>query len=382
MISNAEFLLLCSDEVRRAIHENRDRDPLRVALDGRIPEARLVATQLKYLQRARTKLPTYAAAECILPPLAFEQASSEQCAAHKPLTGHRVLDLTCGLGVDTYFLSRRFDEVVALEQNEVLAAITRENLRRLGVENVTLINTSAEEYLQTTTQHFDWVYADPDRRSAEGRKLVRLEDCSPNVLALLPTLNQIADRVCVKNSPLFDVDEAHALFPNAHVEVLSLGDECKEVLIYWGKEITHRLTATSLGEGSYTTTERHTTTPPTSFRHADYRWLILPDVALQKARLAREALAGCADIWSENGFGFAVEKPEGVLGRVLAIESIERFDPKGLKRRFKGERVELLKRDFPLSIEELQRRLGVRAGNNFRLAFTKLGDEFWTIHLK
>ncbi|MBQ5718068.1 MAG: SAM-dependent methyltransferase, partial [Alistipes sp.] len=63
---------LCTEEVRRAIHENRDRDPLRIALDGRIPEARLVATEIKYLQRARTKLPSYAEAECILPPLAFE----------------------------------------------------------------------------------------------------------------------------------------------------------------------------------------------------------------------------------------------------------------------------------------------------------------------
>ena len=44
----------------------------------------------------------------------------------------------------------------------------------------------AEEYLATCTDHFDWIYADPDRRSAEGKKLVRLEDCSPDLVALYP----------------------------------------------------------------------------------------------------------------------------------------------------------------------------------------------------
>ena len=105
-------------------------------------------------------------------------------------------------------------------------------------------------------------------------------------------------------------------------------------------------------------------------------------MALQKARLVRQALDSVADVWSENGFGFAVERPEGVLGRVLEIEKIEKFDPKGLKKSLKGQRVELLKRDFPIAIEELQRRLGVRAGNEKRLAFTNSANDFWTIHLK
>lgn len=85
-----------------AIAANRGRDPLEVALDRNTPHARLVATQVKYLARAEAKLPSYAAAQCILPPLAFEQASSEACAAHKRIAGGAVLDLTCGLGVDTF----------------------------------------------------------------------------------------------------------------------------------------------------------------------------------------------------------------------------------------------------------------------------------------
>ena len=94
MLTREEYTLLCSAEVREAIRQNRHRDPRTVALDRSVVEARLGATQLKYLARAEAKLPTYGEAECILPPRAFEQASSERCALHKPIRGGRVLDLT------------------------------------------------------------------------------------------------------------------------------------------------------------------------------------------------------------------------------------------------------------------------------------------------
>lgn len=382
MLTHEEYILLCSDEVRQAIHQNRTRDVLAVAMDSSIPHARLVATQLKYLDRARTKLPSYAEAECILPPRAFEQASSERCAAHKPLCGERVLDLTCGLGVDARALAMRFREVVTLERNEVLAELTRENFRRLGINNVTVLTTDAESYVQHCTERFDWVYADPDRRSSEGKKLVRLEDCSPDVVKLMPHLQRLAPRLCLKNSPLFDVDEARRIFPDCAVEVVSLGGECKEVLISVGEGIAPRLTATAIDLGSYTTTDNGPITPPEHFTPARYRYLIQADVALQKARLVRRHLQGIGDVWSENGYGFATEEPQGVLGRSYAIERIEPYNPKALKRALKGHRAELLKHDFPFSIEELRRRLGVAAGDEFRLAFTKIEDSYWTIWLK
>ena len=221
-LTSEELALLLTEPVQRAIAAARGRDPLEVALDRRIPHARLVATQVKYLARAERKLPTYAAAQCILPPLAFEQASSEACAAHKAIAGDAVLDLTCGLGVDTLFLSRRFRRVVTLERDPVLADVARENFRRLGVGNVEVVTAAAEEYLDREGLRFDWVYADPDRRSAEGRKQVRLEACSPNIVALKPAIDRVAGRLCVKNSPLFDVDEALRLFTPCSVEAVSL----------------------------------------------------------------------------------------------------------------------------------------------------------------
>ena len=94
-----------------------------------------------------------------------------------------MLDLTCGLGVDALYLSKRFREVITLERDATLAAVAEENFRRLGATNIRVINSSAEAFLASTRDHFDWIYADPDRRSAGGRKLVRLEDCSPDIVA-------------------------------------------------------------------------------------------------------------------------------------------------------------------------------------------------------
>ena len=62
MITPEEYALLRTDEVREAIARARGRDPLEVATDRRVPHARLVATQVKYLARAERKLPSYAAA--------------------------------------------------------------------------------------------------------------------------------------------------------------------------------------------------------------------------------------------------------------------------------------------------------------------------------
>ena len=377
-----EFSTLLLPEVREAIEKNIERDPLQVALDARIPHAREVATQIKYLQRARTKLPRLYQARGIIPQRAFEQSSSEECAAAKRISGASLLDLTCGLGIDAATFATRFERVVALERDEVLADITRENLRRMGINNVEVITTSAEEYVVSCNEHFDWIYADPDRRTAEGRRVVRLEECSPNMIALWPTLQRISQRVAIKNSPLFDVEEAFRLFAGCGVEVISLGGECKEVMIYADGE-GERLAAEAIGRGRVEWPRAEICDEPCEgdFTAQEYRYLIVPDVALQKARLVQHAMRGVADVWSNNSFAFARTYPEGVLGQVHEIKRIAAFDIKALKREFKGVGVDILMRDFPLSVDELRRRTSMRSGSKARLALTRIKGEAYTIYL-
>ena len=82
-MTHSELEILLQEDVQAAIARNIDRDPLKIALDGKIPHAREVATQVKYLQRARRKLPRLFQAQGIIPARAFEQSSSEECASAK-----------------------------------------------------------------------------------------------------------------------------------------------------------------------------------------------------------------------------------------------------------------------------------------------------------
>ena len=381
-MTQSELDILLREDVRQAIKENLERDPLRIALDGKLPYAREVATQVKYLQRAKRKLPRLYAACGIIPQRAFEQSSSEECASAKRIGGESLLDLTCGLGMDAAALAGRFKRVVALERDQVLASVTRENMRRMGIENVEVVNTSAEEYLAHCEEHFDWIYVDPDRRTDKGERVFKLEDCSPNVLALMPHIKRVGEHLAIKNSPLFDVEEAFRLFPDGSVEVVSLHDECKEVMIYLGGgEPTLSATAVGRGRVEFRRAELTSVASPEEFAKDEYHYLVIPDVSLQKARIVANALQGVADVWSNNSFGFARELPEGVLGRVERVERIEIFDIKSLKRELKGKGVDIILRDFPMGVDELRKRTASRSGNEKRIALTRIAGKSYTIYL-
>ena len=385
MMTISDIDLLCRDELREAIEANLSRRPTDIALDKRVPHASLVATQVKYLQRAADKLPAMYAARCIIPPRAFEQSSSEVCAAHNPISGHSVADLTCGLGVDAAALSRRFERVVAVERDEVLAAVARENFSRLGIGNVEVVCASAEEWVGSCSERFDWIYVDPDRRDADGRKMVCMEHCSPDVLSLRERLALLAPRMAVKCSPLFDCDEAFRLFSPCRVEVVSLGGECKEVDIYTGEE-PDMLHAVALGQGecSFPSDAPHAEPCGEPFRaDAGWRYLITPDVSLLKARRAVDSLGAEASMWSAGGYAFCRELPQRtLLGRVDEIAEIEEYRPKALRRRYAGVGVEVLKRDCRLSADAIRRAAALRPGADVRIAFTDIGGKTWAIRLK
>lgn len=389
-MTREEFEILLLPGVRRAIMENLGRDSVEIALDSRVPHAREVASQVKYLARAATKLPSYAAAGCILPARAFEQSSGEHCAARRSMEGRTALDLTCGLGVDAFFLSRRFERVVAVERDGLLADVARENFRRLGVRNVEVVCASSEEYLARALaagERFDWIYVDPDRRDGAGRKMVVMEDCSPDVVSLLPAVRGSGAKLGVKLSPMFDVDEAFRIFGGCRIEVLSFCGECKEVDAYvdgCGASVTAVAVSRSGDAAAVGFPRGDIQAEPCRkpFEAGRYRWLGIPDAALRKARLVARSLRGRADVWSENGFAFAAEPVGGVPVRWMEMESVAEYSPRRLRRELHGARVEILRSDFPFSTAEICRACGIREGGGMRAAFTCAGGERLMIRLK
>ena len=210
-MTHEEVDWLLREESRQTVLKYLDERPERLALRLGGGGA-LLATQLKYLQRARTKLPSYYRARCILPPLAFEQASSEAVAAEKRYGGALCIDLTCGLGVDSAHFSKSFDRVIAVERDPVTARVAAVNFSLLGISNIEVVNDSAEHFIESFPGTADLVYADPARRGEGNRKVFRFEECSPDIVSLLPAIREKTRRVVVKASPLFDIDEAFRLF--------------------------------------------------------------------------------------------------------------------------------------------------------------------------
>ena len=381
MIGCEELEFLLGEEARRLIEENINRNPIDIALAKGVSNAGVIATQVKRLQRARKKLPSYYACRAILPPRAYEQSSSEECALRKPLSGESVLDLTCGLGVDTLALSRHFKSVVTIERDEIVASVAKENFKRLGVDNIEVICTSAEEYLAKCDRHFDWCFVDPDRRGESGEKMVRLEDCSPNIVALMPQIREKADRVCVKCSPLFDVEEAFRLFGECRVECVSLAGEAKEVNIYIdGGAARLAAVAVGVGEVEFPYEERKAAFSPMPESLDEYRYVVLPDVALQHTRLVAQALRGECDVWSNGGVALSREMPKGVLGRIFAVESICELDG-AFKKMMRGRKVEIYRRDFPMSNGDICKRYRCSEGGSERWCFTRIGDRFLAIKM-
>lgn len=382
-MTQEEFEILLSDKARRAIDENIMRNPTDIALDKRIEHAALIATQVKRLQRAKVKLPLLYKVRAIMPPKAYEQSSSELCAERKHLFGGSVLDLTCGLGVDSIALSRRFRKVVSCERDSVLSQITRYNLSLLGIDNVEVVNCSAEEYLASTTEHFDWIFADPDRRDANDKKLVKLCDCSPDIVALYPRIKEVANALCIKCSPLFDTAEAARIFGECSVETVSLNSECKEVNIYVdGKMPTLAAEAIGLFRFEISREEAEKTTPQTpDFQPQNYKYVILPDVSLVHSRLTFAAFAGIADIWTNTGVALAITLPEKVFGRAFKNEAIYEINSKELKRELKGKKIEIYRRDFPLSNSEICRKFSAKEGADLTWCFTRIGTKNLAIRL-
>lgn len=409
-MTREETDILLLPEVRAAIEAGIEADPLRVAMDRRVPHAALVATQVKYLQRARTKLPSYYDARCILTPLAFEQSSSEAVARDRvfPHTGNRFpgrgesffaqghcVDLTCGLGVDAYMFSRRFGKVTAVERDPALAYLAEVNFRLLGADNVEVVNMPAEEFVASgRTGRVAVVFADPDRRGADGRKLVCLGDCSPDLTALMPQLESMADFMMFKLSPMFDVDEAFRIFgENTRVEVVSSGGECKEVIAEVSAAFADRVIAANMADAGrmieYALADtaqmpdaglcgEHGGAGPDKFR-----FLIVPDVALAKARMAERYFrrADCR-IEGNNSYAFTDSVPEGMPGKAYRITEAFPYSPKKLGRELAARGVknaDIMKRDFPYSAQQTAKALGISEGGRTKIAFTRSAGELWAM---
>lgn len=218
--------------------ENEHPDRLRLKYAGKKADFDISSAidQIECRRKCRYKLPTLLRnREFVFPSvLSSEQASSEATARFHTslLEGNpRVFDLTCGLGVDDYFMSFKASDITTCDINPRYADAAANNFRILGRENIRVINSDSIEWL---TKHadarFDLIMADPARRDGTGKRVFGLSDCSPDIAAVLPILRNHSPRLLLKVSPMMDITALCRELGNVtRLYVIAVDGECKEL---------------------------------------------------------------------------------------------------------------------------------------------------------
>ena len=197
--------------------------------------------QIAGRQKARTKIPSWAATEGIVypPHISMEQCSSEQTARYKAKIagkGTRIVDLTAGFGVDMAFMSAGFKEAIHVEQQPQLCAISSENYKHLGLHHIKTVCSDGVDYLHQM-EHADLIFIDPARRDQHGGRTYGIADCTPNVLEIIDEMLEKANRVMIKLSPMLDWQKAvNDVGHVSEVHIVSVGNECKELLLQVRRE--------------------------------------------------------------------------------------------------------------------------------------------------
>ena len=334
--------------------------------------------QIEGRERTADKLPTFASIPDWWYPvrLSCEQCSSELTARYKasllsPLAlgegkEERFLDLTGGYGVDTYFLSEQFTHTDYVEQNEELCRIAAHNFalsQKSKVErqklSIAIHNTTAEDFLLSSPcGEAGWglIFLDPARRDSHGSKVFRLEDCTPNVVELLPTLLAHSKRLLIKLSPMLDLTQAVTCLSqvNWDIHIVAIKNEVKEVLLLsggTGQIITIDLAQKNQAFVFTREEEQHCGLDIRDGKLANY--LYEPNAAILKAgayklvaqRFGLHKLDVNTHLYTSRQF---IENFPGRVWRITEKQNLKQAN--------------VLTRNYPLTPEQLKKKLHLRDG--------------------
>lgn len=389
-----------NEKTQDFIRQHVDDDVRKLALQG-VKDAEVDLTmalqQIAGRQTARRKLTSWAEVEGIIypPHLNMEQCSSEQTARYKAKIageGDSMVDLTGGFGVDFYWMSQGFLHRQYIEQNEALCAISSHNFQQLAFTcSVCCCDTAT--YL-TTMPHADLAYLDPARRNEHGGRTYGIEDCSPNVLELMPLLMEKADRVILKLSPMLDwrkaVDDIQQLRTNSQepiafvneVHIISVDNECKELLLVISKKQTESLRLVCVnGDSCFQIIPTLGTNNSHAGNKTFPRWeyssssllsdtplyLYEPNASIMKAGCFKEIEERFpVEQISLNSHLFLSSVEIGDFpGRKFQVLSISSMNKQELRQNLETiQQANITVRNFPLSAEQLRKKLRLKDGGD------------------
>jgi 16S rRNA G966 N2-methylase RsmD len=375
------------DTTRQFIRENLNADVPTLALK-KAPvgtDFSLALRQIEARQLLRKKVPSWSENEDLLFPLhlSIEQCSSEASAKYKAslLQGQSFVDLTGGLGIDTYFISRQFQQADYVEQQTELCELARHNFDVLNAD-IKVWNKTAEDYLKHCEPKDD-IFIDPARRDAYGRKTVSISDCTPDVIDLQEKLLQKAEKVMIKLSPMLDISQALGeLHHVKEVHVVAVFNECKELDFimerdYQGEpQFVCVNLFTSQAKLCFTREEERSC--PSRIADTVLNYLYEPNPAVMKA--------GCYKLLAERFDVLKLHKNSNLYtseqfnpnfpGRIFKVEDWTPYSKK-IKQTLLSDvaQASIAVRNFPLSVAELRKILRIGDGDVIYLFATTLKGE-------
>jgi len=380
-------------DIQAFISTNENTDVRELALKAHLyPDLPipLIISQLTARKKAKVKLPSfYTQKNIIYPPqLSLEQCSSEQAAVFKAnlLAGEILIDMTGGFGIDAYFFSKNFKKVIYIEQNEALAAIAKHNFEVLKAENIEVICGDGVAFLESFTEKADYIYLDPARRDSVNHKVVLLQDCEPNILAIMPLLfgklkektsNKESGKIVLKTSPMLDIDLAvKELTHVGKVMVLAIENECKEVIYFLSasQENLLRIETVNITKNKvhFFDFERLTDENTVVNYALPQKYLYEPNAAILKAG-GFKSVANyyhLAKLHINSHLYTSENLVANFAGRTFEIQAIKKLDKKELQKYIPENKANITARNFPLSVEEIRRKIGIKDGGNVFLFAT------------
>ena len=386
------------------VQEHRMDDVRRLALSGGKSaevDMSFALQQIAGWQTARRKLPSWAAIDGIIypPHLNMEQCSSEQTARYKgsftpdpsPSEKGTFVDLTGGFGIDFYWMSQKFGKRTYVERNADLCDIARHNFQQLGLE-AEVVCAEAEDFLKEMPP-VDALFLDPARRDQHGSRTYGIEDCTPNVLELLPLLKEKADRIILKLSPMLDWRKAVSdLGGVCEVHIVSVDNECKELLLVISSKLSGglRLACVNndtsfefvpIGEtaGSHGGNHRFPSLEPmVSFVGTNgFLYLFEPNTSIMKAGCFGEVTEtfGVNPLSANSHLFVADHDVEDFPGRRFHIEAVTSMNKQELKHALAGiDKANIAVRNFPMTVEQLRKKLKLKDGGDVFIFGTTLSD--------
>ena len=376
-----------NETTRQFIRENLNADVPTLALK-KAPvgtDFSLALRQIEARQLLRKKVPSWSENEDLLFPahLSIEQCSSEASAQYKAglLQGHSFADLTGGLGIDTYFISRQFQQADYVEQQTELCELARHNFDVLNAD-IKVWNETAEDYLKHCEPK-DCIFIDPARRDAYGRKTVSISDCTPDVIDLQEKLLQKAEKVMIKLSPMLDISQALGeLHHVKEVHVVAVSNECKELdfIMERGYQGEPQFVCANLliSQAKLCFTREEERSCPSRIADTVLNYLYEPNPAVMKA--------GCYKLLTERFDVLKLHKNSNLYtseqfnpnfpGRIFKVEDWTPYSKK-IKQTLLSDvaQASIAVRNFPLSVAELRKILKIGDGDAIYLFATTLKGE-------